>query len=341
MTKYLCALLALPLSLLLLSSTGCGCGFDCNNGNNRNNGPALLTLGFSDSLPEDLKQVVIEVDRITLRRSGGDDVVVEQFSPGDPNGPATDSFQVDLLDYQGRNQLLVISELEVDPVSYSEIAITVLDGDVNRSFVQESDDSLKAVTISGSQLSAPGMSLDAGSERYTVEFGLAQSLRYREASDDYLLDNTGIRTEDNATAASLSGRVARELFDTASPCDEKIDPEAGNRVYIYAGQGLATESLADVYTDASSTPVPPDSVAPFAVASMAEDALTGIWQYAFGFLPPGDYTMAFACDTQQDDPVEFDQLSVPLPTGQVYEITLGEAEIAVCDLDTDADCAAL
>ena len=51
--------------------------------------------------------------------------------------------------------------------------------------------------------------------------------------------------------------------------------------------------------------------------------------------------MAFACDTQQDDPVEFDQLSVPLPTEQVYEITLGGAEITVCDLDTDADCAAL
>ena len=48
------------LTLLLATLPGCGCGFDCNNGNS-NNRPALLTLGISDSLPEELKQVVIEV----------------------------------------------------------------------------------------------------------------------------------------------------------------------------------------------------------------------------------------------------------------------------------------
>ena len=77
MQKYLVVLAG---TVLLLSSMvfvgGCSCGFDCNNDDNR--GTTTLSLGFSDALPEDLKQVVIEVDSITLRRNNGDDVVVNE-----------------------------------------------------------------------------------------------------------------------------------------------------------------------------------------------------------------------------------------------------------------------
>ena len=69
----------LLLSIITASIGGCGCGFDCNNGDN-NDEPAKLSLGFSDSAPEDLKQVVIEVDSITFRRSGAQDVVVDSFT---------------------------------------------------------------------------------------------------------------------------------------------------------------------------------------------------------------------------------------------------------------------
>ena len=52
------------LSTLLLAPFlqflgGCSCGFDCSgSGNSNDNNPAILTLGFSDSLPEELKEVV-------------------------------------------------------------------------------------------------------------------------------------------------------------------------------------------------------------------------------------------------------------------------------------------
>lgn len=333
-------LAAILVTPLLASTSGCGCGFDCNNGNNNNDSPALLSLGLSDSLPEDLKQVVIEVDSITLQRSGAADVVIEQFTIDDPNGPASDTFQVDLLDYQGRNQLIVISDLELDSDTYSGISIAIVDEDINNSFVQEADDSIKILSATGSAISAPGMTLDSGTQQFTVEFGLAQSLQYRSGDDSYLLTNNGVRTEDNAVAASLSGRVDRDLFDSVSPCDEKTDPESGNRVYLYQGQGLTDGQLGDVFNSGSSAEVPDNTIAPFAVASMAEDALTGIWQYAFGFLPADDYTLAFSCDTADDDSTDFDDLTIALPTGQVYEISLGEAETAVCDLTTDANCSA-
>ena len=327
----------LLLSCVIASLGGCGCGFDCNNGNN-NDQPTLLSLGLSDSVPEELKQVVIEVDSITFVRNGADDVVVDRFTIEQQDLVDVDSFQVDLLEYRGVNQLVVIDNLELDRATYREVLISVLDGDINRSYAQEADDSLKQINVPAAGLSLPGIVVTGDEQQFTVEFGLAQSLQLQTADDSYLLATDGIRLEDNALAATLSGRLDTTLFDSEAPCDEKEDPEVGNRVYIYEGTDLGDRQLADVFTDGSSTEIPAEALPPFAVATLIENSLNGTWEYSFGFLPAGDYTMAFACDTQEDDPEDFDDLVVPQPASQVYELTLDEGEQVVCDLDEVADC---
>ena len=122
--------LGVALSFALMSLQGCGCGFDCNSGNN-NNGPAILDLGFSDEALEELKQVVIEVDRITLTRSGNEDVVVESFTIPELDATDADTFQVDLLQYRGLNQLIVIADLELDARTYSGIEVELVTGDID------------------------------------------------------------------------------------------------------------------------------------------------------------------------------------------------------------------
>jgi hypothetical protein len=129
--------------------------------------------------------------------------------------------------------------------------------------------------------------------------------------------------------------VDNALFDEVSPCDEKDDPELGNRIYLYLGIGLSDSQFADVFTTNSGTTVPDDAQAPFTVAALLKNTLIGSWEYAFGFLPAGDYTMAFACDTADDDSVDFDDLVIPLPADQIYEVTLSEGEQGVCDLNVD------
>jgi len=315
---------------------GCGCGFDCSGsgGNSR----ATLTLGFSDEALEELKQVVIEVDSITFRRTGAEDVVVDRFTIPALGVTDADTFQVDLLQYQGLNQLRVIQDLELAAGSYSGLQLRILGSDVNRSFVQESDDTVKPIRVSGSSLALPGPALGSGSQRFTVVFSLAQALDYQATTDDYLLSTTGMRVMDNATAASVSGRVSRDLFDTVAPCDAKTDPEAANRVYLYRDTGQATAALADVFTSASATAPPAAATAPYTVASMAADTLTGSWQYAAGFLAAGNYVMAFACDAADDSPVDYDGITIPLPDDQVYRFELVEGEAGVCDLAIDATC---
>ncbi len=327
-------------SVLLLAGSvflgGCSCGFDCNNEDSR--GTTTLSLGFSDALPEDLKQVVIEVDSITFRRTGVEDVTVDTFTIPALGLTAVDTFQVNLLQYRGRNQLVVITDLELESGTYSQLQIGVLGGDVNRSYVQQADDTLRELTVSGGVLTLAGPTLARGEQAYTVEFSLAQSLQEDLPGERYLMSAEGIRVENNATAASLSGRVDSSLFDAVSPCAEKTDPTEGNRLYIYEGRPASASRLGDVYTSGSSSTVPSDVVAPFAVASLVQNALTANWEYVFGFLPAGDYTLAFACNTAEDDSVNFDDLVIPQPEGQVYPVTLTAGATEVCDVTASGSC---
>jgi len=337
------ARMLIPLDLMfpmLLSLGGCGCGFDCNNSDsdNDNNNPAQLTLGFSDSIPEDLKEVVIEVDSITFQRSGADDVVVDTFTIPGLNLTDADTFQVDLLDYPGFAQLKVITDLELDAANYPALLIDIVANGINSSYVLEADDTEKPITVDGGILTLDGgMQLSSGNQAFTVEFSLAQSLQL-QTNDEYLLATDGIRIENNSTDAVLSGSIASSLFDTASDCAAKPDPEDGNRVYLYEGIGLSTDDLADVFTTGSSITPPDTAVAPFAVASLTKVISTGNWVYAFGYVPAGDYTMAFSCNTAEDDAVEYNGLEIPLPTDQVYSLTLSESENAVCNLAEGASC---
>ena len=323
--------------LYTISLGGCGCGFDCNNGNS-GNGPAVINLGFSADTIDDVKQVVVEVDSITLVRSAGDDVTIETFTIDELGVVGADSFQVDLLDYPGLNQLLVTRDLEASAQSYSSVRLEILDGDINRSYVMQSDDTLKRLNLAGSALTLPGVTLSSGAGTVTITFGLARALQFREGNDDYLLTEDGIRVQDNAISASLTGRVDSTLFDTEAPCDTKEDPESGNRIYLYSAIDLDDDPLGDVFTTDSSNDVPDGTVAPYAVATLLEDGLTGAWQYALGFLPAGDYTLAFSCNADDDDPVNYDGIEVPLPVDQSSELNLLKGDSAVCDLDANGSC---
>ena len=321
----------------LLPMGGCGCGFDCNSDDDDGDGTASLTLGFSDALPEDLKAVVIKVTSITLR-GNGEDIVIERFTIPDLDDlENSESFEVDLLDYQGAQELLVVTDLELATGSYRELVIAITADDVNESYVLENDDEQKPIALQGATYTLPAFELSSGTQGYTVEFELAQSLQYRADFDDYLLSTDGVRVVNSLTSATLSGTVDEDLFDTG-PCDDKTDPEAGNRLYLYEGMDLPANRLADVFNDGSSTEIPANAIAPFAVGRVFENPVRGIWEYAFGFLPAGDYTLVFACDTEDDDAVDYDGLVIPQPDDQLYELNLSSSENATCNLGEDVTC---
>ena len=336
--------LLLSISLLapfLFSLGGCGCGFSCSGGGSGDDdNPAKLTLGFSDSLPEDLSEVFIKVGTITFQRTGAEDVVVNEFTIPALGLEDAPDFQLDLLDYRGLKQLLVIENRELDAGTYSNVLIEVLGDNINDSYVvEEGSDTQIELNVLGGTLDLKDLRLFSGSQTVTIEFGLAQALVFQSENSPYMLTTTGIRMENNEKAASISGQIDSALFDSISPCNEKTKPLKGNRVYLYQEKNLLNDDLADVYTSGS-TVDPVDAIAPFAVASLGLNDFTATWEYSFGFIPAGDYTMAFACDTETDDSIEYNGLTIPLPDNQVYEITLSEGDKFQCNISESIDCTA-
>lgn len=115
-------------------------------------------------------------------------------------------------------------------------------------------------------------------------------------------------------ATSLSGTVDPTLFDEGT-----CSLSTGKYVYLYQGS-VATSTLGDLVDESDSefnTVVPDGVVSPYSSTEVADDG-----SYAFGYLPEGDYTVAFNCDGDDDSSIQYDGLTIPNPDGQVAEVTL-------------------
>lgn len=337
MFKKFAALLI--LAPMFLSLAGCPCGFDCDrDDDSASDEPSIFTLGMSATAIEKIRRIVLEVDSITLVSSEGEDVVIDTFTIDDLNLSSSKTFQIDLLDYRGLKQLEVIEDLEIESGTYTEVVLQVLDGDVNQSFVEDSDGEMFVLNVSSSGLSLPGFSVTSGNEQLTIEFNLALALQFSTISSSYVLDEQGARIVDSDVGSSITGSVDSGLFDGVSPCDEKTDPLLGNLVYLYSGNNLSVSALADVYTGDSSTTIGDNAVAPYSVTALVESELTGAYEYAFGFLPEDEYTLILSCNALDDDPIDFDGISIPLPAEQLYEINLAAGEKVECDFEGPSVC---
>lgn len=336
MLKRLAAILI--LAPLFLSLGGCPCGFDCDREDGGSGDASIFTLGISATSIEQIRSVVLEIRSVTLRSADAEDVLIERFTIDDLGVTDADTFQIDLMEYRGLRQLKVITDLEIASGNYTEVLLDIGIGGVNQSFVETSDGKMFVLNVSASQLSLPEFRVSSGNETLTAEFNLALALQFISASGTYLLDETGARIVDSDVGSSITGAVDSSLFDTVSPCDAKANPLLGNLVYLYSGKNLPADALADVYTSASSTAVGDDAIAPYSVTALVENTLTDTYEYAFGFLPSDDYTVAFSCNALDDDPVEFDGIAIPLPSGQLNEISLADDEQVECDFEDATAC---
>ncbi|NND68007.1 MAG: DUF4382 domain-containing protein [Halioglobus sp.] len=323
--KYL---LALPLLGLLLQMQGCGtCGFDCSDGND-NEAAASLTLSFSDAPLEDLKEVVIEVSAIEFRRDNLDPIVVETFDLATSSG--RESFKIDLLQFPGIQSQEILTGLTVPADFYDEIFIEILSGDVNHSYVLDDEDMSRVINVDDSGLLLSGRQVDAENQDITVEFGLARALKFNANDDTYTLDEEGVRVVQDSLDPSLGGIVDEDLFTAAVECDDMEDGDnAWNRVYLYEGTGLDLDSLGDVFTEGAAGSA--GKIAPYAASTLTLGP--NGWQFSFGYLPSGGYTLAFSCNAQEDDARTVQDITIPLPADQVVQLSLSTQENVSCDLE--------
>lgn len=335
-TPQMAALWAAVIFSSLLTS-GCTCGFDCSSDNDDNATPVSLTLLFSDALPDELKEVVISVDRIEFVRDTGQTIDVDTFSISRLNLEGADTFEIDLLTVNGNSPLTVLESQTLEPDFYEKINIYINDAAPDLSYVLDATDMRRPLTVPGNVLAVNGRQFNGGPLELVVEFGLAQALQFIGDEAGYRLTTDGIRLQNTATAVNLRGSISSELLDATPGCDSKTDPLTFNRVYIYEGEPT---TLADLFTEDSAITAPEGAIAPFAVASLqpSTGADTPL-SYFFSYLPQGDYTVAFTCNAENDDPTDYDGITVPEPAEQAYPVSLPTSgETYECNLSTEVDC---
>jgi len=245
-----------------------------------------LNLGLTDASVDDAKAVVVEFTGVQLQSAGGDRIdhdFIDELT-GDP-APRL----IDLMALTGGTTELLLDGVTLNAGRYNWVRLKVnAERGVIDSYIDLLDDSRHSLYIpSGNQT---GLKLNRGFDvpegemaSFTIDFDLRKSVHNPAGlDDDYILRPT-LRLVDDDTAGALTGTVASGVI-TADP-DDCTGMEYVGAVYVF--------SRGDAVDDVDGTRDPVTS------AKVTND---GIYAYTVAFLPEGDYSIAFTCDADIDNP---------------------------------------
>ncbi len=265
---------------------------------------AKFSLGVSDAPVEEAEVVSIEIDSITLRNSdNNEEVLIDSFT--NEAGDTVATIQVNLLEFTGMSQMKIIDEAQgitLDDGVYSmELVVVdagsyvILDNDANEYDIKVPSSRLKLgeFTVSSSAVQVDDK------PAYTIEFDLMKSLVQRgndPVKNGYIIKPHGVRI------VSLSGAIA----GTVSSENTNL---GACMVYLYDGTHALGAELADLF-DSSDELFEFEGDISTAISPLAATvAVDGT--YSIGFVPQGTYTVALRCNTEVDDNIQYNELTIP------------------------------
>ncbi|RFA24739.1 hypothetical protein CAI21_20530 [Alkalilimnicola ehrlichii] len=266
-------------------------------GDSNGSDTGTLSLAVTDAPVDSARAVYVDFTGVTLQPASGQRIEFD----------FEDARRIDLLELQGGVSKALLDGETVPAGAYSWMRLKLAD---TPGYIElDTGDTYPLWVPSGAQT---GLKLQRGftvpvngHADFTIDFDLRKSvLNPGNGSDDYRLRPT-LRLVDNTEVGAIAGEVFSERLT-----DDSCDPEnAVNVVYIFDGRDVEP-------TDLGSEP------GPLTTASVRED---GTNSYHAAFLPAGEYTVAFTCRGELDDPeVAGDELSfqgVQAATVQAGETT--------------------
>jgi hypothetical protein len=310
----------LQLSFITLSMLLVGCG-------GTDSAPkTTTTVSFSiaDAPVDNAENVFVAIDAIELVREGQDNIILDVETDLDGTASDLDYVQVDLKLFQGGASAPLLVDKELEPGLYQNLILHVLDesvGDGLSYVIEELGGGQVPMKQPSQKLKLGGFEVTSqGVQRFTIHLDLRTALVQNQNGSRYNLKPHGVTIVDNATVASLSGTVAPELI-TGCP--------GGSFVYLYPGHVTKTALLVDNYNADTTITPPPGTIKPDNSTEVTING-EGAYSYAFGFIPAGNYTVAFTCSGAGDDPAQYQELiTIPNPNEQRYDVVLSN------DVDTE------
>lgn len=310
----------LPLCLITMALVISSCG----GGSSDDQGPStgVASLSVTDAPSDDVSLVQISVHRIDLKPASGN---VIQYNFDEP------LVVENLLDLQGPASQVLLPPSVLPAGNYDWVRLYIIGGWPD-SYVTETDSGgIHDLFIPGQQEKSgdkkrffqlvSGFSVPAGARAdFTIDIDLRKALTKPSKKDYYLL-RPALRIIDNRTTGTIRGDISATLLNDLS-CTHDTASGAGVSVYLYEGHDAAT---GDIEVDDNGAAISTDSPLTADNANIKEASAD--YEYALGFIPSGDYTIALTCQARDDMPQTNDAISFL----QVSNISVSANDTTVYD----------
>ncbi len=276
-------------------------------------GAAQVTMAVADAPVDGATAVVVKFTGVQLIPADGGSPVAITFAQ-----PKT----IDLLTQSGTASAILFNQ-PIPAGSYGQVRLLVTaDGDPANSYIVLSGGGTDGLLVpSGAQTGlklVTGFTVPAsGVVDYTIDFDLRQAITCPPG----LAGQTPVcilkpveRLVDDSSVGNIQGAVSNTLVvsTTTSTCSPGV--------YLYNGTVTVPE-------DMNSSATTPDPNQPLSTSAPVANSQPPYY-YQFTFLPPGNYTLAFTCQANQDNPAQADSAVKfsPVKTGIV--VTAGQTTTA-------------
>lgn len=240
----------------------------CGGGGSDSGGTGSFSLSITDAPVDNVTEVVVTFTAVTLKPADGDAITITLDTPQ----------SINLLDYQNGASLTLVEDETVTAGDYAWIRLEL---DQDNTYIVDGTGQHDLTIPSSAQT---GLKLNnsftlAADEMlaYTIDFNLRQSVHLTGAGD-YIMRPT-LRMVKDDEAGTLKGSV-----DVATVTSS--DPSCSTPMAVYVFE--EGDSVDDMDGDDGD---------PIATVNLAMD---GVNDYTVSPLDPGTYTVALACNSDQD-----------------------------------------
>jgi hypothetical protein len=281
MTKFLNLMTVLSLAALL-SACGTDSSSSGDGGSSGSGGEgSSLSLRLTDAAFDDAARVDITFVEVKLRKTSGGWVSI-------PVNPAQ---KIELASLQGTKTADLLRDVKVDAGDYDELRLIVDTASMANS-IELTTGGVNNLMIpsggsSGLKIKGDFTVSDTRPTALVVDVDLRQSII--TAGPNFIMRPV-LRLVKGDNFGHIRGLVNSTLL-TAGTCSD-AQADSFNAVYVYNGHNAVTDDINQV----SST-----NNDPVTTSKIMWDASISEYIYEAAFLPAGDYTIAFTCNSDQDD----------------------------------------
>ncbi|KHT51911.1 DUF4382 domain-containing protein [Vibrio sinaloensis] len=309
----MCKRSVLGASVLLILA-GCNSG----GGSSDSNATTPVTLSVSDAPLDGVSEVVVTYNKVAFLPLDGSSPLLFDVYKTDEDGNYVDEngaplpdgddplpLSVNLLDFQGSDSKSLLDDQDIPTGNY-KLCLFAHDGDhpTYPSYVKETGNGNQVpLTVKGNGKCPQGVgefentgtlyfndtfTVNDQNNDYVAEFDLRRGLK--EDSGEYTIQRTSVMLINTVTTGEIEGVVS---LATYNGCE--TDTTSGNSfahaVYLYEGN----VAKADMGTFAGT-----GNTAPVAAANVVTEDNGLTYEYEFGFVAPGTYSVGYTCTANDD-----------------------------------------